>query len=167
MLTLPLTTVVSTITVETNSFVVAQVVSSRFIQICTLFDHDASQDTFDGLAALIGFSHVETFVDGTAGSTSVDVPRLMQLSVANGTFDTLASTGGCDLTTDLTSFSGLVEGPFTSVQAHFDVDDLTLLGTSSVAGLIAADFIFHGDTTTWSRTADSRPFLLTVGASCS
>lgn len=166
MLTLPLTTVTSSLVVDTITVTATQISSFRFPQLCTLFDHDASQDTFNGPAQIISFPHLLALSGTSTAQDSTGLPRVMDLRVASATFDTAAGTGACQLTAGFTSFSGLVEGEFTSVEITFELDPLSLADTTEVLGTIACEATFHG-ATTLVRSADPRPFSLLVGTSCS
>jgi hypothetical protein len=146
----------------TGDFTVAM--SMRFPTICTSFDHDASDESFDGSMILTGFHHYQ-FVSGSFITTYSDTDEgdvTFSLTVALGEYDTAASTGEAELVGTWSEFP-LDDWSISTIVASLEVE-LTLVGTTRVVGVIDGSIELEPIGTTVGMP--SREISLTVGAAC-
>lgn len=164
MLDFPLTPSTETATVFTQ-------VSCLFDALCTEFNHDASQETFAGTARLYGFIRRVTYSLANPIGTSTELLNgglgYIPVTVATGSWDTVAGTGSALLTgafTPVPFFGVLAE----ALEVTFDTD-FTPDGTGAtgfIGGTLAFFPVADVDLSSVVR-ASSQPFSLTFnGAGC-
>lgn len=136
--------------------------------ICTSFNHDQSQDTFNGEAILA--SHV--LLEAWEGSTSLAASTLsflsaLSLDVETGTYDTVGSVGLATLTGTIGPFIAFDGLTITSAEATIDLS-MTLDGVTAVTGVIEGQATFHPDGgSPIVSSAAPAPYSLAVGVLCS
>ncbi|MGE0702639.1 MAG: hypothetical protein AB7P22_01745 [Vicinamibacterales bacterium] len=165
MLTYPLTTIIDT-SISAIGFTGDVVFEYRFDSICTNFDHDASSTSFTGNLAILGGVQALLYTSGLLSSTLSSLfTNPIFFTVVNGVYDTVNSTGSALLTANISGdFALSDELSATALQATLTLPQLTLIGSSSVFGIIGGDVtILPGAS---DVTASLRQFSLDVGAVC-
>lgn len=162
-------------TVSSTSFFNEYTLAYRFDRLCTFFDHDATQDSFTGIAAIgcnmfleANFLGVSEGTTVTADSSSMSLTVGFPLTVLTGTFDTIAGTGSCQLAgtmPDAPLLSYIVSDTYSSVDALFYWDPFELDGTTGVTGFISGELTFY-NTASSVVTASPRLFSIVRGELC-
>jgi hypothetical protein len=146
------------------------VIDYLFDHVCTTFDHDASQDNFDGEPArLTGFARGQVFSNGTLSLSTTEDGLWLLLTVIKSTFDTAASTGNAGLTGSLTTLPFVAEfntvDPLTSLTAFVGME-FGLAGSTGITGTINGFFTAFAATSSAEFSASPRPFSLARGGLC-
>jgi hypothetical protein len=114
--------------------------------------------------AVAFFSGTVSFTESLVGS----VPPLT-LTVIDSFFDTVGSIGNCALTGSLASLPFISSlnsiNPYTSLDAAVFLEDVSLQGTTGLAGDIRGIVTAYDSSSQTTVTGLQRPFTLTRGGS--